>query len=175
MVYPDATIKFVKEENLEKAEKNKCAFDLTRRLFKYLDGWKPAEVDGQKVAAITGMIIFPDALFDKYVEGYDAVNYYGPPAEFPGGVQAFRKKFMQNVNASRFNWNQEATLIMRFTVDESGKTTDFKMDPGSGNVEFDDMLIQAAKWVKDKWKPATLHGVNIKTGFRFPITLGDNY
>lgn len=58
--------------------------------------------------------------------------------------------------------NQEVTLIMRFTVDESGKTTDFKMDPGSGNVEFDDMLIQAAKWVKDKWKPATLHGVNIK-------------
>ncbi|WMC07332.1 MAG: hypothetical protein PQ275_19510 [Elizabethkingia anophelis] len=175
VVYPDATIKFVKEENPEKAEKNKCAFDLTRRLFKYLDGWKPAEVDGQKVAAITGMIIFPDALFDKYVESYDAVNYYGPPAEFPGGVQAFRKKFMQNVNASRFNWNQGATLIMRFTVDESGKTTDFKMDPGSGNVEFDDMLIQAAKWVKDKWKPATLHGVNIKTGFRFPITLGDNY
>ena len=47
---------------------------------------------------------------------------------------------MQNVNASRFNWNQELQLIMRFTVDESGKTTDFKMDPGSGNVEFDEML-----------------------------------
>lgn len=174
VVYPDATIKFVKEEYPEKAEKNKCAFELTRTLFKYLDGWKPAEVDGQKVAAITSMIIFPDALFDKYTEGYDAVNYYGPPAEFPGGVGAFRKKFMLNTNVRGFDWNQKATLVMYFTIDENGNAVDFKMNPGSGNKAFDEMLIQAAKWVKGKWKPATLHGVNIKTGFRFPIVLSEN-
>ena len=41
VVYPDATIKFVKEENPEKAEKNKCAFDLTRRLLNILMGGNP--------------------------------------------------------------------------------------------------------------------------------------
>jgi hypothetical protein len=48
------------------------------------------------------------------------------------------------------------------------------MDPSSGNTDFDEMLIKSAKWIKDKWKPATLHGVNIKTGVRFPITLGED-
>jgi hypothetical protein len=39
VVYPDATIKFVKEENTENAEKNKCAFDLTRKLLNiWMDG-----------------------------------------------------------------------------------------------------------------------------------------
>jgi hypothetical protein len=36
-------------------------------------------VDGHKVAAITSMIIFPDALFDKYTEGYDIINYMVQP------------------------------------------------------------------------------------------------
>ncbi|RBI89291.1 energy transducer TonB [Elizabethkingia miricola] len=174
VVYPDATIKFVKEEYPENVEKNKCAFDLTRKLFKYLDGWKPAEVDGQKVAAITSMIIFPDALFDKYTEGYDAVKYFGPPAEFPGGIEAFRNKFSRNVNANGFKWDQRVQLVMYFKVDENGNAIDFRMDPSSGNVAFDEMLIKSAKWIKGKWKPATLHGVNIKTGFRFPIVLSEN-
>lgn len=174
VVYPDATIKFVKEENPEKAEKNKCAFDLTRRLFKYLDGWKPAEVDGQKVTAITKMIIFPDALFDKYVEGYNEEQYW-VDAEFPGGLDAFRKEFSSNVNVRGFSLNQTYKIILYFSVNEQGEALNFRLNQKSGNEAFDEMVLKSAKWIKKKWKPATVHGVNVESNFSFPITFNSDY
>ncbi|OPC26928.1 hypothetical protein BAX95_15280 [Elizabethkingia meningoseptica] len=172
IVYPDATIKFIKEEDPEKTQKNKCAFDLTRKVFKHLKNWKPAEISGQKFPAIVRLLIFPDDLFDKYAEGYTGKQYW-VDAEFPGGLDAFRKEYIRNVDIGRFSINQTFKLTLHFTVNEQGEAVNFRLGQTSGNDSFDDVVMKSAKWIKKKWKPATFHGISIESYFTFPITFND--
>ena len=44
-------------------QKNKCAFDLTKKILPYLEKWQPAKVDGKEVNAIAQFIIDPYFLF----------------------------------------------------------------------------------------------------------------
>lgn len=173
VVYPDATIKFVKEEYPEKAEKNKCAFDLTRKLFKYLDGWKPAEVGGQKVAAITSMIIFPDALFDKYTEGYDIINYM-VPAKYNNGINRFRSDLMNGIDVRSLIDSGGGKAVILFDINEKGEKENIHLEEEIGNKSFNNIIIQGIKNIKGKWTPEMIHGIPVKSRFRFPITLGEN-
>ncbi|MDV3774955.1 hypothetical protein CMU14_17950 [Elizabethkingia anophelis] len=171
IVYPDSTIKLVEEENPEKIEKNKCAYELAKTIIKYTGGyWEPIEIDGEKKEAMAGVNIFPDALFEKYNLNYNALSYY-IPAEFPGGIEVFKKKIKQNVNLNGLTWDFNEKLVLRFTIDENGNAIDFKITSLSFNKEVEQRYMSALKSIKDKWKPATLHGINVTSYIGFPISL----
>ncbi|WP_407484376.1 energy transducer TonB [Elizabethkingia meningoseptica] len=170
IVYPDNSIKFVKENDPLKIEQNKCAYELTRKTFRFLNGWNPPVVSGEKVAAVASAYIYPDDLFSNYRRGYDIMYYYTPPL-FEGGSGNFWKKFEKNANVRGYDWDQKIRLVMHINIDEDGNMTGFKMNPGSRNENFDDMLIKSVRWIKEKWTPAKLHGINIETVYKFPITL----
>jgi len=76
-------------------------------------------------------------------------------------MEAFRKKILRRVNVNGFTWNYSGQLYLQFKVDENGKTTDFRINPTSGNKDFDKRLIEAAKSIKDTWKPSAIHGFAI--------------
>ena len=90
VVYPDKSIKYVKSED-PTVETYKCTFELSKQVVKYLKGWNPAEVNGEKVAAATTFLIIPSELFGEIKEGYDPINDL-EMAMYEGGIQKFRKK-----------------------------------------------------------------------------------
>lgn len=170
VVYSDASIKFLKPENPEYAEKKKCTYDLIKASFKYLHNWKPAEVNGVKVAAISGMSIYPDDLFDNYKAGYD-INKLMTQPSFAEGINVFRKRFANNVDMSQFSVSNEGQIIISFVVNEDGGVEDIKLLQGGGNQQFDNMIINAVKRVKGRWNPGMVRGKAVKSRFRFPVRL----
>lgn len=169
VVYPDHTIKYVKEEDSEAIEKNKCTHDLSREVAKYLKGWKPAEVNGQKVASQTSFWIIPNELFGELPEGYDPANDYKMP-EYEGGINNFRKQVAKTVDLSRFKFKSTIRIQVKFIVNEDGEMRDIELEESSGLSEFDDMIIKSVAKIKNKWSPGSIHGKPVRSHFRLPIT-----
>lgn len=173
VVYPDHTIKYVKEENSEALEKNKCSHDLSREVAKYLKGWKPAEVEGQKVAAQTSFWIIPNELFGELPDGYDPAKDYKMP-EYEGGINNFRKKVAKSVDLSRFNFKSTVKIQVKFIINSDGEMSDVQLEEPSGLEEFDKMILKSVAKIKNKWTPASIHDRPIKSHFRLPITFQVN-
>lgn len=169
VVYPDHTIKYVKEENTEALEKNKCTHNLSREVAKYLKGWKPAEVDGLKVAAQTSFWIIPNELFGEVPDGYDPAKDYKMP-EYEGGINNFRKKVAKSVDLSQFNFKRTVKIQVKFSINSDGEMSDIQLEKASGLKEFDEMILKSVAKIKNKWTPASIHDMPIRSHFRLPIT-----
>lgn len=175
VVYEDASVKYVKDElNSESATSNKCAFDLSLEVLKYMDKWKPATFDNVKKPALTAFFIFPDALFDKYHQGYLPQNFeqiaaFGKKDGLPGGVNAFRSEVAKNVDLSGFIWKQPFKLVVTFVVNREGKMEQLKLDESSGNDEFDKRILDGIKSIRKKWSPAKIHGEPVNYRFKLPL------
>lgn len=168
VVYPDRTVKYIKPEDPKYLEENKCAFEISKEVAKYLKGWNPAIVEGEKVAAVTSFWIFPDELFNELPEGYDPVNDMTFPT-YEGGMNNFRKKVVQDIDMRNFTFQGRFRIEVTFVIDEQGKMSDVKLEQSSGLKEFDDMLVSRIRGIKNKWTPANIHGVPIKYRFRLPL------
>ena len=168
VVYPDKKIKYIKSEDSESLEKNKCAFELTKEVAKYLTGWNPAIVDGNKVAAVTSFWIIPDELFQQLPEGYDPVNDM-EMATYEGGINNFRKKVFQSIDLSRFTFTGTFRLEVTFIVETDGKMSDVQLAQSTGLKAFDDMVIKSISQIRNKWTPGNIHGIPVRYRFRLPL------
>lgn len=63
IIYEDSKISYVKDFDTLEVQKNKCAFDLSRKIFPYLKRWMPAKENGKVIAAITKIEIKPFYLY----------------------------------------------------------------------------------------------------------------
>lgn len=172
LVYPDASIKFIKPDDEKEVEDNQCTFKMMREAFKYMDGWKPAVINGQKVIASTSFMVYPNDMFDNYKEGYvlDIKK-----AEFKGGIDAFRRKVYSNINVRPFIGTGKVRVAVTFTVEKDGSVQNVEMEESSYNEEFDKMVINSILWASRKgWKPAMING-NVPTKFRFRLPLTFNF
>ena len=168
VVYPDKKIKYVKSEDSESLEKNKCAFELTKEVAKYLTGWNPAVVDGNKVAALTSFWIIPHELFQDLKEGYDPVNDM-EMATYEGGINNFRKKVFQSIDLSRFTFTGTFRLTVTFVVETDGKISNVKLAESSGLKAFDDMVVKSISQIRNKWTPGNIHGIPVRYHFKLPL------
>ena len=168
VVYPDKKIKYVKSEDSESLDKNKCAFELTKEVAKYLTGWNPALVDGNKVAAVTSFWIIPHELFQELPQGYDPVNDM-EMATYEGGINNFRKKVFQSIDLSRFTFNGTFRLEVTFIVEPDGKMSDVQLAQSTGLKAFDDMVIKSISQIRNKWTPGNIHGIPVRYRFRLPL------
>lgn len=168
VVYPDRKVKYIKDNDSLDVVRNKCAFDLARNVVKYMKAWKPAVIEGKEVAAITHFMIFPNDLFENYSESYDAEAVI-KDATFEGGINAFRNKVVQNVNPTRFTWNQDFGIVVLFVVERDGSISNIRLEESSGLKEFDDMVIDGVASIKNKWSPATINGVPVRYRFKLPL------
>lgn len=169
LIAPDATIKFVKDTDEKDVFDNKCAFDLAREVAKYQTGWKPAIINGEKKAAIAHFIIFPDDLFEKYKEGYDASQAYVLP-DYEGGINEFRKKVSNTIDLSKFNWKGKFGVVTKFVVEKDGTLSNIILEESSGLKEFDEMVVRSIKKIKNKWTPGKIHSTPIRSHMRFPLS-----
>ncbi|MCW4451526.1 energy transducer TonB [Kaistella sp. BT6-1-3] len=168
VVYPDKKIKYVKSEDAESLEKNKCAFELTKEVAKYLTGWNPAVVDGNKVAALTSFWIIPHELFQELPQGYDPINDM-EMATYEGGINNFRKKVFQSIDLSRFTFTGTFRLEVTFIVETDGKMSDVQLAQSTGLKAFDDMVIKSISQIRNKWTPGNIHGIPVRYRFRLPL------
>ncbi|WP_379967934.1 energy transducer TonB [Epilithonimonas sp. UC225_85] len=154
-------------------QKNKCSFELTKEVIKYMDKWMPAKIDEKEVPAIKRIPVYPDDLFENYKEGYNFVDTYYEKTDF--NIAELRKEVVKKINLNGFGFKGKGklTVITKFTINYLGKLDDLKIENSSGSQRLDEMIMDAIKQtqINKHWKPAKTHEMPINSYFSFPITV----
>lgn len=161
IVFPDHTIKFIKDTDTINIEKNKCAYNFAKNVFKYLDKWQPVIVNQIAYPAIATYDINPSELF-KYKINADLKHDFQRP-EYRGGNTAFAIGLQKLINPifdrNHLILNNEV-INLDFTISKTGMIEDVDL-PQSIPFRMKDEILEAVQGLK-KWKPATFNGVPIK-------------
>ena len=94
------------------------------------------------------------------------------PAEFPGGMDNFRRSIGENFNHLPFeSKGGTVSASVMISIDENGNTTDVKAN--GDNVTFNNEAIRTVKIVTNNkvWKPATENGKAVKSVFKLPLKM----
>lgn len=95
--------------------------------------------------------------------GYKMANY-------PGGIQAFRRNFSQTFDSSRINSKGTIKSEAQFVISEDGTVSEIAIN--GENKSMNKEMERAIKVMsKTKWLPAELDGKPVKFRFRLPITM----
>ena len=91
-------------------------------------------------------------------------------AEFPGGINTFRKKVETSFDGSAMD-GEGGTMKteITFVVERDGSITDVKAS--GSNKDFNEEAIRTVKSVKNKWAPAKINGQSVRYRFRLPLTM----
>ena len=79
------------------------------------------------------------------------------------------KRQVQDIDMRRFTFNGKFRIEVTFVIEKDGKMSNVQLAQSSGLKEFDDMLVNRIKGIRNKWTPASIHGVPIKYRFRLPL------
>ncbi len=92
-------------------------------------------------------------------------------ANFAGGIDGFRNKVVQNFDNSAVD-NESGEVIkavVTFVVERDGTISN--INATGVNADFNKEAEKVIKSIKGKWIPAKLGGQNVRSYFRFPITM----
>lgn len=91
-------------------------------------------------------------------------------ASFMGGINAFRNKVLNQFDSSVMDatGNVIKTTVI-FIVEKDGTISEVKAT--GSNADFNREAIKTIKGVKGKWMPAKLNGENVRSYFKFPISM----
>ena len=96
----------------------------------------------------------------------------GTMPEFPGGESALNKYVNDNINYPQDAIDNDVTGIVRvsFEVDKNGKISKATLiSPQKVGKGLDEEAVRVVGNMPD-WKPATVHGKNVKTRLELPIS-----
>ena len=154
----------------KKLQENKCSFQLTKEVVKYMDKWIPAKIDGKETTAAKTFFICPDDLFSNFKPGYiDAEN-----TDFD--KETFRKEVVKNIDLSHIKLNRKLTVYTKFRINTQGKIDDIKIEQSSESQIFDQMIIKAIETasIKLQYKPGIFLGDPVNLYFRMPFSASSN-
>ena len=101
----------------------------------------------------------------------DIIRDVDVEADFIGGVNAFRTKVLQNFDSS-FVENETGEVVkavVTFVVERDGTISNIKVS--GTNTDFNKEAEKTIKGIKGKWNPAKFQGENVRSYFRFPISM----
>ena len=92
-------------------------------------------------------------------------------ADFIGGVNAFRTKVLQNFDSSvvENETGEVVKAVVTFVVERDGTISNIKVS--GTNTVFNKEAEKTIKGIKGKWNPAKFQGENVRSYFRFPISM----
>ena len=92
-------------------------------------------------------------------------------ADFIGGVNAFRTKVLQNFDSSvvENETGEVIKAVVTFVVERDGTISNIKVS--GTNTDFNKEAEKTIKGIKGKWNPAKFQGENVRSYFRFPISM----
>lgn len=173
IVYPDKSIKFLKDTDTISVGKSKCAYDFAKKTFKHLKDWNPVIINGKSYAALVQYEIFPSDIL-----AYKITNDLTPSiqnAEYPGGhdrlVRDIERIIQKTMTKYSINLNGE-TVYVTFKVSKDGLMKDIKFSSNIPFTTIDDLILDFKKL--NKWKPGNRNGVPIESNFRMPMTFSYN-
>lgn len=116
------------------------------------------------VAPTTGPITTPKPVDNTVKTSVDV------SANFNGGINAFRNKVVNQFDTSVMDGTSDVvkTTII-FIVEKDGTISEVKAT--GANADFNREAIKTIKSVKGKWAPAKLNGENVRSYFKFPISM----
>jgi len=91
-------------------------------------------------------------------------------AEFPGGINAFRKKVQENFDSSAIEGADGVVKgEITFVVERDGSITDIKVN--GKNSDFNSEAVRTVKSIKNKWAPAKINGQTVRYRYRLPLAM----
>ena len=91
-------------------------------------------------------------------------------ANFNGGINAFRNKVVNQFDTSVMNGTGDVVkTTVVFIVEKDGTISEVKAT--GPDATFNREAIKTIKSVKGKWVPAKLNGQNVRSYFKFPISM----
>lgn len=91
-------------------------------------------------------------------------------ANFVGGIDGFRTKVLNNFDTSVVESEGEVIkAVVTFVVERDGTISNIKAS--GNNADFNREAEKVIKSIKGKWNPAKLGGQNVRSYFRFPISM----
>ena len=91
-------------------------------------------------------------------------------AEFPGGINAFRKKVGENFDSSAIEGADGVVKgEVTFVVERDGSITDIKVT--GKNSDFNSEAVRTVKSIKNKWAPAKINGQTVRYRYRLPLAM----
>ncbi len=91
-------------------------------------------------------------------------------ADFNGGINAFRQKFVNGFDSSAMD-GSGATLktVLTFIVEKDGTISGVKAT--GPDAAFNREAEKTIRMIKGKWTPAKLNGAQVRSYFKFPVTM----
>ena len=101
----------------------------------------------------------------------DIIRDVDVEADFIGGVNAFRTKVLQNFDSSVIEneTGEVVKAVVTFVVERDGTISNIKVS--GTNTDFNKEAEKTIKGIKGKWNPAKFQGENVRSYFRFPISM----
>ena len=91
-------------------------------------------------------------------------------ADFMGGINAFRNKVVNQFDTSVMDGTGEVVkTTLMFIVEKDGTISEVKAT--GPDAVFNREAVKTIKSVKGKWIPAKLNGENVRSYFKFPISM----
>lgn len=100
----------------------------------------------------------------------DPVSVVDVQAGFLGGIDTFRSKVVQNFGTDHFEGAGELMkTTVTFIVEKDGTISNIKAN--GKDSQFNAEAERTIKKIKGKWSPAKLNGENVRSYFKFPISM----
>lgn len=164
LVYENSTINYVKDFDIVDIQKNKCAFNFSRKIIPHLKRWMPAKVNGKFIGAITKIEINPFYLVNSKDD--PSKNKKENPT-FKKGIKAFGFE-IKSIFERYIKKNEDKRALLTFVVNENGEMVDFEIEGDFFDYEKKDIINSLSK-IKGKWNPATFNNIPIRAKIRQPI------
>lgn len=170
IIYPDNQVKYVADPDTLAVANNKCIKDKVLGLMKSVKNWKPAELDGNKTAAMFCTLFTDDLLLKK---GFSEEEFSNPVYMYKdkeSDIMKFRENFVKCFDSNGYRANLDYSFVINFDVDTKGEAGFFYIENQSDLEKFNKMVVDCASNTKKSyWKPSYYKGVPVKQVFRMPI------
>lgn len=88
--------------------------------------------------------------------------------EFPGGINAFKRKYFENIETLDLKNNEKIAIRLYFVVEKNGYVRN--VTAVSKNKKHAVAAEQGVRKIFARWKPAKINGEPVRYLFYFPLT-----
>jgi len=88
--------------------------------------------------------------------------------EFPGGMNAFKRKYFENIETLDLKHNEKVDTRLYFIVEKTGYVRN--VTAVAKNKKHAEAAEQGVRKIFARWKPAKINGKPVRYLFYFPLT-----
>ncbi|QFG54201.1 energy transducer TonB [Chryseobacterium sp.] len=159
LVNPDGRARFIKDFDTLNIQRNKCAYEMSRKLFPHLKGWRAATVDGKPVKAVAMVNIVPNVIFSETRKVTPDIiiepNYKKGNGNFHSQVK--------HILESSLAYNVDRRKVeLAVVISPDGKIDDVQIRNTQLSEINNNKLAAAIKSIKGVWRPGSVNGIPVR-------------